>query len=618
MMNHRPPVRSTTGPGGDPAVHPPRLQVSRATPSGAEEDRLAVLHDYAVLEAPADPELDAIVRVAAALAGVRTAAVTLVDATRQHQPAAVGFTGAPSERAESLCARHLGVPGVVHVPDARQDPRYASSAWVDGRLAAVRFYAAAPLVTAGGHHLGSLCVFDAEPRELDRGQRDRLADLAALVMAALERHRGRRERRDLVAQAEEQRELLQLTFGELETRDEFARALLDTLDVGVVACDAQGRLTVFNHAAQAFHGLDVDPSLLPPDHAPATYRLYAADGTTPLAPQEVPLERVLRTGRVAGVEMVIAPTGLPPTLVSVAGRGLTARTGQPLGAVVAMRDVTGDRARLRALEAAGEQLRRQGAELAGAVAELRRSNDELADLAAVASHDLASPLTAVIGYLDLVVDVHGDDLSADGKAWITTALRAAGRMQRLIEAVLDHAQVGSTALHAQPVDVGELVADVVEDLGASLGEARVSCTGTAAAQADPVLLRQLLQNLVGNSVRYRSPERACTVEVRVRDTPHGGWELAVVDNGRGIPREQRSRVFRMFAVAGPDGPADAAGRRLGHGIGLATCERIVQRHGGRIGVEETPGGGATLRATFPHPDGASRLRSVPTGADGER
>ncbi|WP_432564125.1 sensor histidine kinase [Kineococcus sp. SYSU DK003] len=583
-------------------VHPRAADRAPHLSQRPETARLAALHGYALLDAPADPELDAIVRIAAAIAGVPTATVNLIDAHRQCQLSAVGFTGRDSARAESMCARNLADPDVVHVPDARLDARYAGSAWVDGRLGDVVFYASAPLVTPDGHHLGSLCVFDEVSHELSAGQVDRLRDLAGIVMALLERRKRHREQQQLVAEVEEQRELAVLTLTELQTREEFTRALLDTVDVAVVACDAQGRLTVFNPTARAVHGMDADPGLPSTEHA-GTYGLFAADGTTPLAAGDVPLHRALHGQSVRGVEMVIAPTGRDPVRMACTGRALHDEDGAVIGAVVAMQDITADRARILALEEAGEQLRSQGADLAAAVADLRRSNDELGNLAAVASHDLAAPLTVVVGYLELVLDVHGQALGAEGSGWIGTALRAAQRMQGLIEAVLEHARADSTGFAARPVDVRDVLTHVVEDLGAACAEAEITFDGApgVATHADPVLLRQLLQNLVGNSVRYRSPDRPCRVQVRVSAAGRG-WELAVVDNGRGIPADQREQVFAMFAVAPtPDGAPEGAGgvRRPGYGIGLATCQRIVERHGGRIVVEQTPGGGATLRATFP-------------------
>uniref|UniRef100_UPI003D7D99E5 sensor histidine kinase n=1 Tax=Kineococcus sp. SYSU DK006 TaxID=3383127 RepID=UPI003D7D99E5 len=513
-----------------------------------------------------------------------------------------GLEADDGDRVESLCARTPGGDGVVAVPDARLDPRYADSAWVDGRLGTVAGYASAPLLTRDGHHLGSLCVFDSRPRSLSPAQREHLADLADLVTGLLERHREQRAARRLLEEVQEQRALAQLVLGELQEREEFTTALLDTLDVGVLACDAAGTLTVANPAARRMHALD----------AP----LLSADGAGPLAPREAPLQRALHEGAVEAADLLVAVPGGEPVRVRASGRALADDDGRPLGAVVVLRDTTADHARVVALERAGEQLRRQGGELAAAVAELRRSNDELADLAAVASHDLATPLTAVTGYLELLEEVHGADLGEQGRGWLATALRAAHRMHGLLTALLEHARAdeaprdrdrergedGAAAAGpaTEPVDVAALLAAVVEDLGPAAADAAITSTGTAAhARADPVRLRQLLQNLVGNALRHRVPGRPCRVQVQVRDLPGGGWQLAVVDNGRGIPAADRERVFAMFAVGeGQPGGSPAPG---GHGIGLATCRRVVEGHGGRIVAEDTPGGGATLRCTFPPP-----------------
>ncbi|MBB2899632.1 signal transduction histidine kinase [Kineococcus radiotolerans] len=601
-----------------PAVVDPRPRDPRAAAAPAEAARLAALRAHDLPAAAADPELDALVRVAAALVGVPTATLDLLDATRQHRVAAVGAARGGSERAESLGARDLDDPRVVHVPDARRDPRYATSAWVDGRLGEVVLHAAAPLVTAEGHHLGSLCVGDVVPRELSADQLERLRDLAGVATALLGRHRRTGEQQRLLDEVEEQRALAELTLGELQAREELTQALLDSLEVGVVACDADGALTAFNPAARRFHGMDAGSGPPPAGSAP-THVLYDADGRTPLEAGRVPLRRALAEGSVRDAEVVIAPRDGDPVRVLVTGRALHDDEGRVLGAVVAMQDITADRARIAALEQAGEQLRHQGGELAAAVAELRRSNEELVHLAAVASHDLASPLTAVLGYLELVLDVHGEALGGQGREWMATAVRAALRMQGLIEAVLDHARAGSTGFSVRPVLLPDVLAHVVEDLGPAADDADIAfeptapgagggaggtCAGTGVeveTRADPVLLRQLLQNLVGNAVRYRSPLRPCRVRVSTRPLPGGGWELLVADNGRGIPAGQREQVFAMFAVAplGEERPGGTPAARPGHGIGLATCLRIVERHGGRIRAEETPGGGATLRCTFP-------------------
>lgn len=557
-----------------------------------ERARLAALHEYRLLDAPAEDELTALVRVAAAIAGVPTATLNLIDEQRQCQLTTVGFDGADSAREDSMCALRFQAGAFVHVPDASQDDAYAANPWVTGVLADVRFYASAPLVTPDGYALGSLCVFDSSPRTLTEDQLARLQDIAQVILALFERRRQARVNYHLAAEAEEQRLLTELAMAELEARQDFTDAVLDTIDVAIVAADPEGRLTLFNRAARDWHGLDADPNLDPTEQA-GHYSLLEADSVTPLEAGRVPLQRALLEGKVAAQEIVIAPQDRPSTVAVCSGRALTSPSGDPLGAVVAMTDVTADRTHQRALQTAHAQLTERGRELASAVTELERSNAELEQFAAIASHDLSSPLTVVAGYIELLADVYGHDLTDEANEWISTALRGVSRMKTLIEALLAYAQAGSTTCKRELTSVGGVLASTLVDLEAVVAEAGAVVTAEELPSAfcDPVLLRQLLQNLLGNAVKYRSPDRPC--QVRVTAEPEGeGWVFSVADNGLGIPAEHRARVFGMFAMVDP-------AARTGHGIGLATCQRIVERHGGRVWAEATEGGGATIRFSLP-------------------
>jgi signal transduction histidine kinase/CheY-like chemotaxis protein len=154
-----------------------------------EEQRLAALRRYDLPDLPAEPELEAIMRIAATVAGVPTSTINLLDSTLQCQYVTAGFEGGNSPRSDAMCEVVLREGHALHVPDASVDPRFASNPWVDGRMADVRFYAATPLVTEDGYTLGTLCVFDAVTRELTSDQRAALDDLAGQVMALLERRR---------------------------------------------------------------------------------------------------------------------------------------------------------------------------------------------------------------------------------------------------------------------------------------------------------------------------------------------------------------------------------------------------------------------------------------------
>ncbi len=286
-----------------------------------------VLADFDLLDLPRDAELDAVTRIAAALAGSTGAQVNLLDTDVQHQASAFGAARSDSPRADSLCHRATRYPGVFSSPDLSVDPRFAGSPWVDGRWGAVRRYASAPLAVDGAT-VGTLCVLDEQPGELTEDQLARLADLAGVVVALLERRRAHR-----IAEARR---------AELVRTRAFDRALLEALPLGVVAADAERRVTLFNRVSRAWHGSDGDAGLTP-DELPQAYDLFEVDGRTPLPVDRVPLLRVFEEGRVTGAEIVLHPHDAPPRTVSCSGTEVRDTEGRFLGAVVAMADVTAQR-----------------------------------------------------------------------------------------------------------------------------------------------------------------------------------------------------------------------------------------------------------------------------------
>ncbi|MEV6302723.1 ATP-binding protein [Actinoplanes sp. NPDC051861] len=533
-----------------------------------ERLRLAALHEYRLLDSPAGDELEAVVRVAAAVAGVPTATLNLIDENRQCQLTTVGFEGGDSARSDSMCAIRFETGEFTWVPDASLDPVYRDNPWVTGLLADVRFYASAPLITPDGHALGSLCVFHSLPGTLDEDQIARLKDLAEIILALFERRRQARLNREIAAVS--------------EARQQWTDTLLETIDVGVVAADEDGRLTLFNRAARDWHGLNADPTVDPRDFS-SHYSLFETDGRTPLATDRIPLLRALHEGSVSDVEIIIKRPGGEQVHVSCSGRALIGPDGRCMGAVVAMTDVTVDRAQQRAIERARR-------ELAAANEDLRRSNADLANFAGAVSHDLVAPLGAVGGYLELIEDVATDET----RRWVDAANRAVTRMRDLIRSLLGYAQAGSAPVRLVPADLNDIAEQVLADLHAAIENAKAEVAVPAplpAVSCDPVLTRQLLQNLIANAVKYRHPDRPCRITVTA--VPEGTcWAVTVADNGVGIPAEQRQRVFDMFTRL-DDAPA------AGHGIGLSSCLRIVDRHGGTIRIEDNPGGGTAVVFTLP-------------------
>ncbi|WP_306232189.1 sensor histidine kinase [Agrococcus beijingensis] len=224
--------------------------------------------------------------------------------------------------------------------------------------------------------------------------------------------------------------------------------------------------------------------------------------------------------------------------------------------------------------------------------ELGRSNDQLAHFAAQVSHDLRNPLAALQGFLELATDSPELADAPQASRALERAESAASRMGAMVADLLDFARLGGQA-RREPVDLGAVLRDVVDDLDAQLraSSATVSVGELPQVDGDATQLRALLQNLVANAVKFSAATReAPVVEVRAQ-LLSGGWRITVDDDGPGVPLEQRERVFALLER----GASDVEGL----GIGLSTCRRIVEAHGGRIGIDDSPLGGASVWVLLP-------------------
>ncbi|WP_300399862.1 GAF domain-containing sensor histidine kinase [Nocardioides sp.] len=280
---------------------------------------------------------------------------------------------------------------------------------------------------------------------------------------------------------------------------------------------------------------------------------------------------------------------------------LTSPAGVPFGSLCVFDDTEReiDAAQRRALRDLSDrvvdvlELELRNRQLAKAIHELERSNQQLAAFAGQVSHDLRNPLAAVTGNLELLEDlvVAAEPDVATMRGLISRAHRSTERMGRLVDEVLTFAVLGGR-LDRHRVDVDALMREVREDLSSQLAGAAIEVGELPAVQADPVQLRIVLQNLVSNAAKYTRPGTTASISVHA-EVSGTTWRLEVVDHGLGVPPADRDRVFEPFVRV-------AEGLRVdGTGMGLPTCQRIVQAHGGRIGLDETPGGGATAWVELP-------------------
>jgi diguanylate cyclase (GGDEF)-like protein/PAS domain S-box-containing protein len=322
--------------------------------SHQEEARVKATVAPEMVASPPEDRFDRYTRLAAAAFRVPIALLVLGDRERPSCKSQVGLD-ACGMHPLALYPHALDHGDMLVVPDIALDARFAGDA-------RIRFYAAQPLHGPDGQPVGTLCIADTVPRAFGDAERRLLLDLARMAQEELHRDAAaasdadERTLHDRNAALELATRLRTTAEQVVRQKQELLDAVLETVDVGVVACDAEGHLTLFNRAARAFHGVDADGGLAAADW-PARYDLYGEDGVTPLTPDQIPLVRALRGERVVDAGITIHARGTAPRRVLASGRALTGRGGEPLGAVVALKDVTELAASRARLAESGEWLR---------------------------------------------------------------------------------------------------------------------------------------------------------------------------------------------------------------------------------------------------------------------
>ncbi|WP_461164805.1 ATP-binding protein [Arthrobacter sp. R4-81] len=372
----------------------------------------------------------------------------------------------------------------------------------------------------------------------------------------------RRQQRQLEGQDAEMRALLT----ESKERERLLHTVLDTVDVGIIAVDSAGKLLLVNHQQSLFesreHPSEAEGAAGSEGEHPL---LLSQDRKTPLPPDRHPVQRAIR-GETFADHLVWLEDGSRQRAVSTAARAMRNDDGDFDGAVVVFNDVTG---------------------LVEAIA----SKDEFV---ANVSHEFRTPLNAIIGNLDLVLD---DDqaLPPSAVGRLEVAQRNAERLLALVSDLLVSA---STAAHIYPkrTDLAGLVETSIGSAHLQAERSRVELDTDVPAplwvQVDPLRIGQALDNLVSNAIKY-SPDGG-HVKVSAR-AEHGWVRLQVQDAGMGMTEAETSRIFTRFYRSA----AAKEARIPGVGLGLSITKAIVERHGGAISCTSQPGGGSTFTVALP-------------------
>ncbi|MGL5060646.1 MAG: sensor histidine kinase, partial [Microcoleus sp.] len=224
--------------------------------------------------------------------------------------------------------------------------------------------------------------------------------------------------------------------------------------------------------------------------------------------------------------------------------------------------------------------------------ELARSNAELEQFAYVASHDLQAPLATIASYAQLLEKRYKDQLDSQANKFISNIVHGCTRMQVLIDDLLEYSRVGRNQKPFETVDCDRIVEQALANLQATIREtgAVINCSTLPVVMGEVSQLVQLFQNLIGNAIKYRqeAPPVVSVSACKYDDK----WLFSIADNGIGIAPQHQERIFQIFQRL------HTQKEYSGTGIGLAICQKIVERHGGSIWVESEVGQGSTFHFTL--------------------
>jgi len=349
-----------------------------------------------------------------------------------------------------------------------------------------------------------------------------------------------------------------------EQKIRFQSRLLDAVEQAVIATDLEGNIIYWNHYAEVLYGwsaVEVMGRLVVDVVPAATTKEQAAK-----------LMSRLQVGESWSGEFLVQRRDGTTFPAMVFDSPIYNEQGSLIGIVGVSVDIT---ERKRAEE------------------ELQRSNAELQQFAYVASHDLQEPLRMVSSYTQLLAECYQGQLDAQADKFIAFATEGATRMQQLLEDLLDYSRVSRRPQPFEPINCTTILKDVLTDLAVTMQEssAVVTADSLPTVLGDRTQLRQLLQNLISNAIKFRREEPPL---VHISAEPQEDfWLFTVRDNGIGIDPQFAERIFVLFQRL------HSRQEYPGTGIGLAICKKIVERHAGRIWVESHLGEGSTFYFTLP-------------------
>ena len=358
--------------------------------------------------------------------------------------------------------------------------------------------------------------------------------------------------------------------------EQLSRLILDQAGEAIVVIDPLGMILRASESARQLAGVPILST-----HFDQAFSLAAAG--TPAPPFSV--ERIFATAsmhRISGLEATLTRRDGTQSSVLCSASPLWSRQDDLLGCVITLTDIT-DRKR------AEQTLARQAGQLI-------RVNGDLRQFAHSASHDLREPLRQLAVFNELLEQKYHNQLGPEAAVLIRHSVDAAHRMEALLRGLLEYTQAADSEQHnSSPADANELVRKTLATFEEQIREtgAVIECGPLPSLQIHAVHLTQLFQNLISNALKYHSDQPLSIRIAAEADERDAVWKISISDNGIGIEPDYQEQIFGLFQRL------HSSGKYTGSGIGLAICQKIVQRYGGRIWVESEPGRGAKFIFTLP-------------------
>jgi PAS domain S-box-containing protein len=368
------------------------------------------------------------------------------------------------------------------------------------------------------------------------------------------------------------------------------QSVLDGISEGLVAADEEGKFVLWNPAAEKIVGLGA--ANVSSEEWTEHYGLFLPDTVTRFPAEQNPLARAIR-GEASTAEMFVRNPALEKGVwIEASASPLKNKDGAPRGGVVAFRDITQSRADEREIRKLNDELEQRVVER---TAQLETANKELEAFSYSVSHDLRAPLRHIGGFSKLLAEEFGSTLDPTAQHYLDRIQSGTQKMGLLVDELLALARVGRQALNRQAISLNSIVEEVIAILKPESEGRQVEwvISNLPLVQCDPVLVKQIFQNLLANALKFTRGRAPSIIEISHRENTDDGQRVYMVrDNGIGFNMKYVDKLFGVFQRL------HRAEDFEGTGVGLATAQRIVQKHGGRVWAEGEVDKGAAFYFTL--------------------